>query len=55
MFSSHEGVRCTVALSSHLAKVMAELVLVHPHAISLLLALKPELEPHLAHVGMQLK
>ncbi|KAM7241176.1 hypothetical protein CapIbe_007748 [Capra ibex] len=55
----NEEVRRTVDLSSHLAKVTAEVVLAHagsdssPHAASFLVALEPELEAQLAHLGVQ--
>lgn len=55
----NEDVKRTVDLSSHLAKVTAEVVLVHPgggsssRAASFLLALEPELEARLAHLGVQ--
>lgn len=56
----NEDVRRTVDLSSHLAKVTAEVVLAHPgggeasaRATSFLLALEPELEARLAHLGVQ--
>lgn len=55
----NEDVRRTVDLSSHLAKVTAEVVLAHagsgssPRAASFLLALEPELEARLAHLGVQ--
>lgn len=55
----NEDVKRTVDLSSHLAKVTAEVVLAHagssssPRATSFLLALEPELEARLAHLGVQ--
>ncbi|EDK99241.1 ribophorin I, isoform CRA_b [Mus musculus] len=55
----NEDVKRTVDLSSHLAKVTAEVVLVHPgggstsRASSFVLALEPELESRLAHLGVQ--
>lgn len=55
----NEDVKRTVDLSSHLAKVTAEIVLAHPgggsssRASSFLLALEPELEARLAHLGVQ--
>lgn len=55
----NEDVKRTVDLSSHLAKVTAEVVLAHPgggstsRATSFLLALEPELETRLAHLGVQ--
>ncbi|XP_052501104.1 dolichyl-diphosphooligosaccharide--protein glycosyltransferase subunit 1-like [Budorcas taxicolor] len=55
----NEEVRRTVDLSSHLAKVTAEVVLAHagsdssPHAASFLVALEPKLEAQLAHLGVQ--
>ena len=55
----NEDVKRTVDLSSHLAKVTAEVVLAHagsgssPRAASFLLALEPELEARLAHLGVQ--
>ncbi|XP_040094858.1 dolichyl-diphosphooligosaccharide--protein glycosyltransferase subunit 1-like [Oryx dammah] len=55
----NEEVRRTVDLSSHLAKVTAEVVLAHagsdssPRAASFLVALEPELEAQLAHLGVQ--
>lgn len=55
----NEDVKRTVDLSSHLAKVTVELVLAHPggsstsRATSFLLALEPELEGRLAHLGVQ--
>lgn len=55
----NEDVKRTVDLSSHLAKVTAEVVLAHPgggstaRATSFLLALEPELEARLAHLGAQ--
>uniref|UniRef100_A0A4W2BUA0 Dolichyl-diphosphooligosaccharide--protein glycosyltransferase subunit 1 n=1 Tax=Bos indicus x Bos taurus TaxID=30522 RepID=A0A4W2BUA0_BOBOX len=57
----NEDVKRTVDLSSHLAKVTAEVVLAHagsgssPRAASFLLALEPELEARLAHLGVQVK
>uniref|UniRef100_A0A8D0UNS0 Dolichyl-diphosphooligosaccharide--protein glycosyltransferase subunit 1 n=1 Tax=Sus scrofa TaxID=9823 RepID=A0A8D0UNS0_PIG len=57
----NEDVKRTVDLSSHLAKVTAEVVLAHagssssPRATSFLLALEPELEARLAHLGVQVK
>ncbi|XP_075852052.1 dolichyl-diphosphooligosaccharide--protein glycosyltransferase subunit 1 [Microcebus murinus] len=58
----NEDVRRTVDLSSHLAKVTAEVVLAHAghggaasRASSFLLALEPELEARLAHLGVQAK
>lgn len=57
----NEDVKRTVDLSSHLAKVTAEIVLAHPgggsssRATSFLLALEPELEARLAHLGVQVK
>ena len=54
----NEDVKRTVDLSSHLAKVTAEVVLAHagsgssPRAASFLLALEPELEARLAHLGV---
>nr|BAE02415.1 unnamed protein product [Macaca fascicularis] len=54
-------VKRTVDLSSHLAKVTAEVVLAHlggsstSRATSFLLALEPELEARLAHLGVQVK
>ncbi|EAW79309.1 ribophorin I, isoform CRA_b [Homo sapiens] len=55
----NEDVKRTVDLSSHLAKVTAEVVLAHlgggstSRATSFLLALEPELEARLAHLGVQ--
>lgn len=55
----NEDVKRTVDLSSHLAKVTAEVVLAHPgggstsRASSFVLALEPELESRLAHLGVQ--
>ena len=55
----NEEVRRTVDLSSHLAKVTAEVVLAHtgsdssPCAASFLVALEPEFEAQLAHLGVQ--
>lgn len=55
----NEDVKRTVDLSSHLAKVTVEMVLAHPggsstsRATSFLLALEPELEARLAHLGVQ--
>ncbi|DAA26746.1 TPA: hypothetical protein LOC539818 [Bos taurus] len=55
----NEEVRRTVDLSSHLAKVTAEVVLAHtgsdssPRAASFLVALEPEFEAQLAHLGVQ--
>lgn len=55
----NEDVKRTVDLSSHLAKVTAEVVLAHPgggstsRATSFLLALEPEMEARLAHLGVQ--
>lgn len=55
----NEDVKRTVDLSSHLAKVTVEVVLAHPggsstsRATSFLLALEPELEARLAHLGVQ--
>lgn len=55
----NEDVKRTVDLSSHLAKVTAEVVLAHPgggstsRASSFLLALEPELEARLAYLGVQ--
>lgn len=55
----NEDVKRTVDLSSHLAKVTAEVVLAHPggastpRAAAFLLALEPELEARLAHLGVQ--
>ncbi|XP_061281778.1 dolichyl-diphosphooligosaccharide--protein glycosyltransferase subunit 1-like [Bos javanicus] len=55
----NEEVRRTVDLSSHLAKVTAEVVLAHtgsdssPRAVSFLVALEPEFEAQLAHLGVQ--
>lgn len=55
----NEDVKRTVDLSSHLAKVTAEVVLAHAgggstsRATSFLLALEPELEARLAHLGVQ--
>lgn len=55
----NEEVKRTVDLSSHLAKVTAEVVLAHPgggstsRASSFVLALEPELESRLAHLGVQ--
>jgi hypothetical protein len=54
----NEDVKRTVDLSSHLAKVTAEVVLAHPGGGSaprafFLLALEPELESRLAHLGVQ--
>lgn len=55
----NEDVKRTVDLSSHLAKVTAEVVLVHAgggstsRATSFLLALEPELEARLAYLGVQ--
>ncbi|XP_032943344.1 dolichyl-diphosphooligosaccharide--protein glycosyltransferase subunit 1 isoform X1 [Rhinolophus ferrumequinum] len=57
----NEDVKRTVDLSSHLAKVTAEVVLAHPgggstsRASSFLLALEPELEARLAYLGVQVK
>ncbi|PNI32047.1 RPN1 isoform 5 [Pan troglodytes] len=57
----NEDVKRTVDLSSHLAKVTAEVVLAHlgggstSRATSFLLALEPELEARLAHLGVQVK
>ncbi|KAK1337656.1 hypothetical protein QTO34_002289 [Cnephaeus nilssonii] len=57
----NEDVKRTVDLSSHLAKVTVEVVLAHPggsstsRATSFLLALEPELEARLAHLGVQVK
>ncbi|XP_006091374.1 dolichyl-diphosphooligosaccharide--protein glycosyltransferase subunit 1 [Myotis lucifugus] len=57
----NEDVKRTVDLSSHLAKVTVEMVLAHPggsstaRATSFLLALEPELEARLAHLGVQVK
>ncbi|XP_015973939.1 dolichyl-diphosphooligosaccharide--protein glycosyltransferase subunit 1 isoform X2 [Rousettus aegyptiacus] len=57
----NEDVKRTVDLSSHLAKVTAEVVLAHPgggstsRATSFLLALEPEMEARLAHLGVQVK
>ncbi|XP_006900801.1 PREDICTED: dolichyl-diphosphooligosaccharide--protein glycosyltransferase subunit 1-like [Elephantulus edwardii] len=57
----NEDVKCTVDLSSHLAKVTAEVVLANTSGGSLsrtssfLLALEPELEARLAHLGVQVK
>ncbi|XP_055436230.1 dolichyl-diphosphooligosaccharide--protein glycosyltransferase subunit 1-like [Bubalus kerabau] len=55
----NEEVRRTVDLSSHLAKVTAEVVLAHtgsdssPRAASFLVAVEPEFEAQLAHLGVQ--
>lgn len=55
----NEDVKRTVDLSSHLAKVTAEVILAHPgggstaRASSFVLALEPELESRLAHLGVQ--
>lgn len=55
----NEDVKRTVDLSSHLAKVTAEVVLAHPgggstsRVSSFVLALEPELESRLAHLGVQ--
>lgn len=55
----NEDVKRTVDLSSHLAKVTAEVVLAHPgggstsRATSFLLALEPEMEARLAHLSVQ--
>ncbi|KAB0368480.1 hypothetical protein FD755_019514 [Muntiacus reevesi] len=55
----NEEVRRTLDLSSHLAKVTAEVVLAHAggdssaRAASFLVALEPELEARLAHLGVQ--
>lgn len=55
----NEDVKRTVDLSSHLAKVTVEVVLAHSggsstsRATSFLLALEPELEARLAHLGVQ--
>ncbi|KAK2091340.1 hypothetical protein P7K49_030624 [Saguinus oedipus] len=55
----NEEVKRTVDLSSHLAKVTAEVVLAHlgsgstSRATSFLLALEPDLEARLAHLGVQ--
>lgn len=54
----NEEVKRTVDLSTHLAKVTAELSLVNPaggsgNAASFLLALDPGLESHLAYLGVQ--
>lgn len=55
----NEDVKRTVDLSSHLAKVTAEVVLAHAgggstsRASSFVLALEPELESRLAHLGVQ--
>ncbi|XP_067611750.1 dolichyl-diphosphooligosaccharide--protein glycosyltransferase subunit 1 isoform X2 [Pseudorca crassidens] len=57
----NEDVKRTVDLSSHLAKVTAEVVLAHaggsssPRVASFLLALEPELEARLAYLGVQVK
>uniref|UniRef100_A0A2K5QT20 Dolichyl-diphosphooligosaccharide--protein glycosyltransferase subunit 1 n=1 Tax=Cebus imitator TaxID=2715852 RepID=A0A2K5QT20_CEBIM len=57
----NEEVKRTVDLSSHLAKVTAEVVLAHlgsgstSRATSFLLALEPDLEARLAHLGVQVK
>uniref|UniRef100_A0A8C6FZH7 Dolichyl-diphosphooligosaccharide--protein glycosyltransferase subunit 1 n=1 Tax=Moschus moschiferus TaxID=68415 RepID=A0A8C6FZH7_MOSMO len=57
----NEEVKRTVDLSSHLAKVTAELVLAHAgggasaRATAFLLALEPALEARLAHLGVQVK
>ncbi|XP_072477911.1 dolichyl-diphosphooligosaccharide--protein glycosyltransferase subunit 1-like [Notamacropus eugenii] len=56
----NEDVKRTVDLSSHLAKVMADVLLAHPGgsaapASSFVLALEPVLEAWLAHLGVQLK
>lgn len=55
----NEDMKRAVDLSSHLTKVTAEVVLAHPGsgstscAASFLLALEPELEARLAHLGVQ--
>ena len=55
----NEEVRRTVDQSSHLAKVTAEVVLAHtgsdssPRAASFLVAVEPEFEAQLAHLGVQ--
>ncbi|KAM9076520.1 dolichyl-diphosphooligosaccharide--protein glycosyltransferase subunit 1 [Megaptera novaeangliae] len=57
----NEDVKRTVDLSSHLAKVTAEVVLAYaggsssPRVASFLLALEPELEARLAYLGVQVK
>uniref|UniRef100_G3WVG4 Dolichyl-diphosphooligosaccharide--protein glycosyltransferase subunit 1 n=1 Tax=Sarcophilus harrisii TaxID=9305 RepID=G3WVG4_SARHA len=56
----NEDVKRTVDLSSHLAKVMADVLLAHPGGSaspvsSFMLALEPVLEARLAHLGVQLK
>lgn len=56
----NEDVKRTVDFSSHLAKVTAEVVLAHPGGGSTaraasFLALEPELEARLAHLGVQVK
>ncbi|XP_027719628.1 dolichyl-diphosphooligosaccharide--protein glycosyltransferase subunit 1 [Vombatus ursinus] len=56
----NEDVKRTVDLSSHLAKVTADVLLAHPGGSaapvsSFLLALEPVLEVRLAHLGVQLK
>ncbi|XP_038628610.1 dolichyl-diphosphooligosaccharide--protein glycosyltransferase subunit 1 [Tachyglossus aculeatus] len=55
----NEEVKRTVDLSSHLAKVTADVTLAHPGgaapAASFLVALEPELEAQMAHLGVQVK
>uniref|UniRef100_A0A7N4NJJ0 Dolichyl-diphosphooligosaccharide--protein glycosyltransferase subunit 1 n=1 Tax=Sarcophilus harrisii TaxID=9305 RepID=A0A7N4NJJ0_SARHA len=56
----NEDVKRTVDLSSHLAKVTADVLLAHPGGSaapvsSFVLALEPVLEARLAHLGVQLK